>query len=130
MIGWMSSRRRRALRGGGVVLPEAELVPLRVFAGREPAHARHRLRLVRRAAELLHARGTGVDVVDVEVGARPSLAGLHVRDRGALLLADTGHVVLGRAGERLELPPEERAPELAPLRGVVRRDLDVHDLTG
>src|SRR5206468_3392907 len=54
--------------------------------------------------------------------------GLHVGDRGAGLVADPGHVVLERSGERLELPPEERAPELAPLRGVVRRNLNVHRL--
>src|SRR5205814_8878017 len=109
-----------------VVLPEAELVPVRVRAGREPAHAGDRHRLVRLAPELLHARRAGVDVVDVEVRARTSLAGLHVGDRPARLVADLGHVVLGRSGVGLELPPEERAPELAPFRGVVRRDLEVH----
>jgi len=36
------------------------------------------------------------------------------------LLADLGHVVLGWAGERLELPAEKRPPELAALGGVVR----------
>jgi hypothetical protein len=46
------------------------------------------------------------------------------------LVADAGHVVLEGAGRGLELPPEQRAPELASLRGVVGRDLEVHDLTG
>src|SRR6266571_4238750 len=117
-------------RGGGVVLPQAEVVPLGVPAGREPAHARHRARVVRLATEFLHARGAGVDVVHVEVGANPALAGLHVGDRRARLVADSGHVVLERAGEGLELPLEERAPELTPLGGVVRRDLEVHRLAG
>src|SRR5207247_5062990 len=102
---------------------------VRVVADGEPAHAWHRLRLVGLAAELLHARDAGVDVVDLEVGARAAFAGLNVRDTRALLVAEPRRVVLGRAGERLELPAEERAPELAPLRGIVRRDLDVHDLT-
>ena len=80
--------------------------------------------------EPLGRRERGVDVVDAEVGARPALAGLHVGDRRATLVADPGHVVLGRARVRLELPPEERAPELASLRGVVGGDLEVHDLAG
>src|SRR5262249_62095008 len=70
------------------------------------------------------------DVVDAEVGARAALPGLHVRDRGALLVGEPGHVVLGRARVRLELPAEERAPELTRLLGVVSGDLDVHDLAG
>src|SRR5262245_24424684 len=119
-------------RGGSgrVGLPEAELVAVRVGAGREPAHARHRHRLVGLAPELGHARGARVDVVDAEVRARAALAGLHVGDRGALLVAEPGHVVLRRAGVRLELPAEQRAPELARLLRVVRRDLDVHNLAG
>src|SRR5207244_4069141 len=86
--------------------------------------------LVGLAAELLDARDPVIDVVDVEVGARAALCGLHVRDRGALLVADPGHVVLGRPGIGLELPAEERAPELALLLGVVCRNLDVNDLAG
>jgi len=43
--------------------------------------------------------------------------------------ADLCRVILERAGVRLELPPEQRAPELLAPLGVVRRDLDVHDLT-
>jgi hypothetical protein len=38
-------------------------------------------------------------------------------------------VVLERAGVGLELPPEQRAPELLAVAAVVRRDLDVDDLT-
>src|SRR5215469_10654146 len=110
-------------------MPQAELVPLRVPAGREPAHARHGARLVCLAPKLLHALGAGLDVVHVEVGACASLAGLHVGDCQARLIAHARHVVLEGAREGLELPPEERAPELASLRGVVRRDLEVHDLT-
>src|SRR5581483_10092716 len=116
------------LRRRLVVLPEAELVSLRVGASREPAHLRDRHRLARLAPELAHARGAGGDVVDVEVGARPALSELHVRDRDALLLADLGHVVLGRPREGLELPPEERAPEPLALTRVVRGNLRVHDL--
>src|SRR5206468_1692123 len=105
-------------------------VAVRVGAGREPAHARHRHRLVGLAAELAHARRTGIDVVDAEVRARAALPGLHVRDRAALLVAEPSHVVLGRPRVRLELPAEERAPELARLLGVVSWDLDVHNLAG
>src|SRR5262249_51408570 len=50
--------------------------------------------------------------------------------RGTLLAAEPGHVVLRRAGVRLELPAEQGAPELARRLGVVRRDLDVHNLAG
>ena len=56
------------------------------------------------------------------------LAGLHVGDRPARLLAHPRHVVLERAGKGLELPAEQRAPELAALRGVVGRDLEVNYL--
>src|SRR5438128_10239811 len=55
---------------------------------------RHRSRLVRLAAELLHACRAGVDVIDVEVGARPALAWLHARDRAAHLVGVPGHEVL------------------------------------
>src|SRR5581483_2622947 len=95
------ARARRRL----VVLPEAELVPLRVGAGREPAHVRNRHRVAGLAAELADARR-------------------------AARVADARHVVLRRPRVRLELPAEERAPELTTLSRVVRRDLDVHDLTG
>src|SRR5215471_16925777 len=115
--------------GRCVDLPEAELVPMRVRAGREPAHTRNRHRLVCLPAELGHSRRACLDVVDGEVRPRAALARLHVRDRRALLPADLRGVVLERAGIRLELPPEQRAPELLALAGVVRRDLDVHDLT-
>src|SRR6059058_3519421 len=121
---WLSGRGR----SGRVDLPETELIPSGVLADGEPAHVRHRSRLSSLAAELPHARGAGVDFVHVEVCAYPMLAGLHVGDRGAGLVADPGHVVLERSGERLELPPEERAPELASLSGVVRRNLNVHRL--
>src|SRR5205085_12648709 len=87
-------------------------------------------RLIGLAAELVDAGGAVVDVVDGEVGARPALAGLHVRDRGALLVADARHVVLGRHRVALEFPTEERAPELTTLLGVVGRELDVNDLAG
>src|SRR5207247_6634152 len=70
-------RRRR------IVLPEAELVSVRVLAGHEPSHVGDRHRLARLAAELPDTRRAGLDLVDVEVGARASLAGLHVRDRAA-----------------------------------------------
>ena len=103
---------------------------MRVLARHEPTHLRDRLRLVRLAAELLHTRGAGVDVVDVEVDAHPPLAGLHVRDSSTGLLAGPRHVVLGGTGVRLELPSEKGAPELATLRGVVGWDLEVHDLAG
>src|SRR5262249_8888471 len=55
----------------------------------------------------------------------------HVRDRQARLVADLGHVVLelGLARSGVKPPPEERAPELSALRGVVRRDLEMHYLT-
>src|SRR2546430_15878213 len=75
------------------------------------------------------ARGTGVDVVHREVGARAALAGLHVGDRQAPLVADACHVVLEGPGIGVELPPEQPAPKLAALPGVVGRDLEVHDLT-
>src|SRR4029078_3099970 len=98
--------------------------------GDTTAHVAHGHAVARLAAQLTHAGGAGVDVVDVEVRARALLAGLHVRDGQAALLPDPGHVVLGRAGVVLELPAEERAPELAALRRVVRRDLEVDYLAG
>jgi hypothetical protein len=52
-------------------MPEAELVPVGVFASHEPAHARHGHRLVRLAAKFPPRCGAGVDAVDVEVGAGP-----------------------------------------------------------
>ena len=55
-----------------VVLPEAEVVPFGVLAGREPAHPGNRHAVVGLAAELLHARDARVDVVDVEVHPRPA----------------------------------------------------------
>ena len=55
--------------GVRVGLPEAEVVALGVPAGDEPAHPGDRLGFVGLAAELLHARDAGVDVVDVEVDA-------------------------------------------------------------
>src|ERR1700745_4490738 len=140
---WMSARRRGCGRRSGprdllpgrgrcgrVGLPEPELVPLRTPAGHEPAHARHRGRRIRLAAEFPHPRRAGVDVVDVEVGAGAPLAGLHVGDRQAGLITDACHVVLEGTGKGLELPAEQRAPELASLRGVVSRGLEVYDLTG
>src|SRR2546430_13565849 len=48
------------------------------------------------------ARGTGVDVVHLEVGARAALAGLHVGDRQAPLVADACHVVLEGPGIGVE----------------------------
>src|SRR5690348_13061291 len=115
--------------GRGVGLPEAELVAVRVRAGREPAHAGNRRRLACLPAELVHPRRPRVDVVDREVGPGAAFARLHVGDRRALLPADLRGVVLERAGVGLELPPEQRAPELLALAGVVGRDLDVHDFT-
>ena len=67
----LNPRRRRR----GVVLPEAELVSVRVRARREPAHARDGHRRVRLAAELVHTGGPGVDVLHAEVGARARLPG-------------------------------------------------------
>jgi len=60
---------------GGVVLPETELVSLRIPAGREPAHARHGHRLVGFAAKLSDAGGTGVD----HEGDQSALAALYDR---------------------------------------------------
>src|SRR6266542_1561339 len=103
---------------------------MRVGAVREPPQARDRHRVGRLPAELPDVRGAGVDLVDHEVGARAPFAGLHARDRRTLLIADRGRVVIGRAGNLLELPPEERTVELPHLLVVVGRDLDVHELTG
>src|SRR4029077_5663978 len=103
---------------------------VRVGAGREPAHAGHGHLVARVSAELAHPRDAGVDLVDVEVRARALLAGLHVRDRRALALAEPGHVVLARPREVLELEPKEPAPERAGLLGVVGWNLDVDDLSG
>jgi len=116
-------------RGRCVGLPEPELVSVRVLTGGEPAHARDRHRLICLPAELIDPRRTCFDIVDREVRPCALLARLHVRDRRALLPADLCRVILERAGVRLELPPEQRAPELLAPLGVVRRDLDVHDLT-
>jgi hypothetical protein len=102
---------------------------LRVRASREPVHARNRHRLVCLPAEFRHARRTCLDVVDREVRPGTALAGLHVGDRRALLAANLCGLVFERAGICLELPPEQGAPEFLARLGVVRRDLDVHDLT-
>src|SRR5438445_10319341 len=95
---------------------------MRVLAGREPAHVRHRLRIVGLAAELLDLRRAGFDVVDREVGARSLLAELHVRDRGAALVADPRHEVIVRPDDwvRLALPPEKNDHEFAYLIYVLR----------
>jgi len=82
------------------------------------------------AAALSHPGGAFVDVVDLEVGPGALLAGLHVRDRGALLVADLRHVVLGRARVGLELPAEQGAPELLGGPRVVGRQLEMDDLAG
>ena len=84
------------------------------------------------AAEFLHLRRAGIDVVDVEVRPRAFLARLHIRDRSAAVIADARHEVLARdvARSLLELPPEEPAPELLCFRGVVGRNLDVNHVTG
>src|SRR6516162_9408128 len=118
----------RRSRGRRVGLPQPELVPVRVLAGREPAHGRNRCRGACLPAELIHTRRARFNVIDREVRPHTALARLHIRDRYALLAADLGRVVLERAGVRLELPPEQGAPESLALAGVVRRDLDVHDL--
>src|SRR6185503_11912698 len=125
--------RASLLRGlGGVLvdLPEPELVPLRVLADGEPAHLRNGHGLAGLAAELLYASDALADVVDVEVRPDPALAGLHVGDGDAPLVVDASREVLTRSGVRLtELPPEQPAPELASLRGVVGRDLEMDRLT-
>src|ERR671919_1312906 len=124
---WMVGLARR--RGSRLVgLPETELVALGVLADREPAHAGNRQGLTSLPAELLHARAARVDVVDVEVDARSAFVrGIGHVDRAARRLGEPGHVVLRRAaGERLPLPAEERAPELARLGGVARWNLEVY----
>src|SRR6516225_6731949 len=111
----------RRSRGRSVGLPEPEFVPLRVLAGREPAHGRNRRGLVCLAAEVLHTRRTCLDVIDSEVRPHAALARLHVRYGRALLPADLRGVVLERAGVRLKLPSEQGTPELLAPLGVVRR---------
>src|SRR5262252_8193649 len=119
----------RRWRGRCVGLPEAELVAVRVRAGREPAHGGNRHRLACLPAEFVHPRRACLDVVDCEVGPSAALARLHVGDRRGPRPLNLARVVLERSGIGLELPPEQRAPELLALGGVVGRDLDVHDLT-
>src|SRR6516225_5440721 len=134
---WLARRARRVYRTGllrrsrgrCVGLPEPELVPVRVLTGREPAHGRDRHRLACLPAEFLYPHRTCLDVVYREVRPHAVLARLHVGDRRALLPANLRRVVLERAGVRLELPAKQGAPELLAPGGVVRRDLDVHDLT-
>src|SRR5439155_23939019 len=93
----------------------------------EPPQVRDRHGVRCLAAELPHPGDAGVDVLHVEVGADPSLAGLHVRHGDADLVRDLGGVVLARAGVRVaELPPEEAAPELAALRPVAAPDLELN----
>src|SRR4029077_6963727 len=110
---------RRRRRWG--VLPEAELVAVGITADGEPAHAGDRHAVAGLTAQLADTGAAGVDVVDAEVGTRAALARRHIGDGGARLLADPGHVVLERPGERLELPAEQRAPELAAPPPAVRR---------
>ena len=82
------------------------------------------------ATELGDAARGHLDVVDIEVHAQSMLARLHGRYSCALAVADTGHVVLVRARERLELPPEQPTPERLRAGRVVSRDLNMHNLTG
>src|SRR5918994_682158 len=74
------------LRAGRVlvVLPEPELVALRVLADGEPAHAWHRQRLAGLAAELGDTRVVSLDVVGAEVDARSATVALCSHDRAAL----------------------------------------------
>src|SRR5512134_2777487 len=124
----LAGLRARSL-GVRIGLPETELVAFDVLTGREPAHSGHRQRVAALAAERAHAGRLGVDVVDVEVDARPALLAVGTVDRTARRLGEPGHVVLGRApGVLLELPAEERAPELACPGGVAGRDLEVNHL--
>src|SRR5712691_8085563 len=112
-----------------VALEEAERVSLRVLAPREPADARDRLLVVRLAAELAYPCDVRVDVAGAEVddeAAAARLAGVH----GAAGLSLEHPVVDPRHAGVLELPAEERAVELCRAVGVLRRHLDVHDLSG
>src|SRR5664280_1610419 len=63
----LPSRRRR----GWVGLPQAKLVALRVAAGREPTHARHRARLVGLATKLRHAGAAITNMEPSKQGIRP-----------------------------------------------------------
>src|SRR5262245_19577755 len=115
--------------GVRIRLPETELVALGVLADGEPAHAGHGCCLPCLAPEFLDPRGAGVDVVDVEVGPRATLA-VGAVEGTAGRLGELRHVVTAwRAGELLELPAEQTAVERLRLLEVVGRDLEMNHLS-
>ena len=102
-----ASGRHRSVR---VVLPETELVALRVLADREPAHARDRHGSSGFTAELLHAGGACVDVVDVEVDARSALVGRRPRRSRRRSSRRTASCGTRTASLRRPATPSRRAP--------------------
>ncbi len=103
--------------------------PSVVLADREPAHARHGQCVVGVAAEFLDPRCPGVDVVDVEVRARPASA--LSSPKIAPPVVSENRVMWYSVGDPsilLELPAEE-AVSRSPWPGrVAGRDFDVNHL--
>src|SRR6185503_13286607 len=105
-----------------------ERVPFGVLAAGEPAVARHRLLVLRLAAELAHLADRGVDVLGVEVDAEGTLL-VRPDDRAALILGGLEHPIVHlRRHRRPDLPAEDAAPESLRAVGVLRPDLDVYEL--
>src|SRR6266542_4906369 len=115
-------------RGGLVRLEEAERIALGVLAAREPADARDRLLVLGLASELAHLRQVGVDVVAAEVDNRALLAFLLRVDRAAPAVVLEHAVVDPLHAGSFDRPAAQAFPELLAPVGVLRRELDVHDL--
>ena len=90
--------------------------------------AGNRLLVLGLAAELAHLREVGVDVVAAEVDRRAGGA-LHLRVDGAAPAVLLEHPVVDPRHPRvLDRPAADGFPELLRAVGVLRRELDVHDL--
>src|SRR5688572_17105323 len=115
--------------GAGVVLPQAERVPLGVDPDREPTEPGDGLlRVLYAPAGVADLLALPVDVVDLDVVdrslVRPDLAHHRAADAGA---ADVP--VLDLAAHLLELPAEHVPVELLDRLRVLGRYLEVDDLT-
>ncbi len=95
-------------RHGLVRREDAEWITFRVGAMGKPTDLRNRSLLGRHLpAQLAHAVGCGLDVVDVEIDDQPALLVLRRISPGGRIAADLRHRVLHRPLHVAELPPEQ-----------------------